>query len=132
MTESTEMTFSVGSVLATVGMAAITGLGAAVSSWLNYKTARDKMAFDAERVKMKTDIEHLKEKVDSCHEERDALEKRCESLEERDRVREVEVADLRRRWDERSATHAPLDRRKADNPNYNGPKTRKGDNNQEP
>lgn len=102
-----------GATIITVGMAAVATVGSAITAYFGYRTTRDKMEFDAERVEMKKDISHLKEKVENCHKERQQME--------------AEVADLRRRWDERSALHTSLDRRHENDPNYDGPKTRRED-----
>lgn len=125
--EGVASTVASGGPILMIGLAAVTAISSAIGGYFAYRTTRDKLEFDAERVEMKKDIQHLKDKVESCHEERDQLEQRCESLERKDQTREAELADLRRRWDERSAIHKPLDRRKADDPNYEGPRTRAED-----
>ena len=111
-----------GAAIITVGLAAITTISGAIGAYFSYRTTRDKMEYDAERVQMKADIKHLTEKFDSCDKDREELAENHKNL-------ELEVADLRRRWDERSATHESLDRRKAEYPNpaYDGPRTRAED-----
>lgn len=72
--ESSQMEVWIGPVLTSVA-----GLAATIITWL---TARDKMRFDAERVKMLADIIHLKADNQHCHENHKALTAVYKSLHE--------------------------------------------------
>ena len=76
-------------------MAAISGLFSWLAGRENRLAARDKMEFDAERVKMLSDIARLASEHKDCEERHDSLQQQVAS-------QGMEIGDLRRRLDDRS------------------------------
>lgn len=59
--------------LATVGAAAVAALASFGAAYLNYRSGRDRLQFDAEKVQMQADILRLTEDVAECRNDRDDL-----------------------------------------------------------
>lgn len=73
-------------ILVTVVGMVLAALGAAVTAVTSYMTNRDKLRFDAERIKDRADIAYLKQREKECLEETAEMRKRIEHLEEQLRI----------------------------------------------
>lgn len=101
---------STGATLVTVGMAAVATIGSAVTAYFGYRTNRDKLEFDAERVQMRLEMSHMREGNEECHREREN--------------QAVEIRELRDRIDEMSGMHRPLQDRRREQKPHPGPDRR--------